>query len=401
MSFVKDFKPEALKDTNLFKPMKIGNMELDHRAVMAPLTRLRAHYPGQIPNVELATEYYDQRSKRPGTFLISEAAIISPQAGGIDDAPGIWNNEQVEAWSKIIKKIHDNGSHIFIQFWALGRHAFPGNLKRDGLRYVSASDDVYIDDSRQQIAFYANNRQHGLTKDEIKSFVADFANASKNSIKAGADGVEIHSAFGFFLNQFLDPISNKRTDEYGGSIENRSRIVLEVVDACIEAVGAEKVGIRLTPWARYLGMSGSTDPTLLATYCYVLGELEKRRRAGNGLAYVHLGEPRVTDPFLMEGKGMEMYGHNDFAFSIWKGPIIRSGNLALHPDIAKDLLKNDRTLIAYGRYWISNPDLVDRLENGLPFNKYDRGTFLGRTAKGLTDYPSYEEAVKKGYKVEA
>ena len=397
MPFVKDFEPTALGNTNLFKPMKIGNMELSHRAVMAPLTRLRAIFPGQIPNVELAEEYYDQRSKRAGTLLISEAAVISPQAGGIDDAPGIWNDEQVEAWSKIIKKIHDNGSHIFIQFWALGRHASPGNLKRDGLRYVSASDDVYIDDSRQQIAFYANNRQHGLTKQEIKSFVEDFANASRNSIRAGADGVEIHSAFGFFLNQFLDPISNKRTDEYGGSIENRCRIVLEVVDACIEAVGAEKVGIRLTPWARYLGMSGSSDPTLLATYCYLIGELEKRGQAGKRLAYLHLGEPRVTDPFLTEGKGMEKYGHNDFAFSIWKGPIIRSGNLAVHPEIVKDMVKNERTLIAYGRYWISNPDLVDRLEKGLPFNAYNRGTFLGRTAEGLTDYPTYDEAVKAGY----
>jgi len=401
MPFVKDFKAESLEDTNLFRPMKIGNMNLDHRAVMAPLTRLRAEYPGQIPNTDYGIEYYDQRSRRKGTFLISEAAIISPQAGGIDDAPGIWNETQVEAWSKIIEKVHENGSYIFIQFWALGRHAFPGNLKRDGLRYVSASDDVYIDDSRQAIAFYANNRQHGLTKTEIQSFVQDFANASKNSIKAGADGVEIHSAFGFFLNQFLDPISNKRTDEYGGSIENRSRIVLEVVDACIEAVGAEKVGIRLSPWARYLGMSGSTDPTLLATYCYLLGELEKRGRAGKRLAYVHLGEPRVTDPFLTEGKGMEMFGHNDFAFSIWKGPIIRSGNLALHPEIAKDLLKNDRTLIAYGRFWISNPDLVDRLEKGLPLNKYDRGTFLGRTDEGLLDYPTYDEAIKKGWDYEA
>ena len=397
MPFVQDFKPQALGDTNLFKPMKIGNMELEHRAVMAPLTRLRALYPGQIPNVPLAKEYYDQRSKRAGTFLISEAAVISPQAGGIDDAPGIWNDEQVAAWSEIIKKIHDNGSYIFIQFWALGRHASPNALKRDGLRYVSASDDVYIDDSRQQIAFYANNRQHGLTKEEIKSFVEDFANAARNSIKAGADGVEIHSAFGFFLNQFLDPASNKRTDEYGGSIENRSRIVLEVVDACIEAVGAEKVGIRLTPWARYLGMSGSSDPTLLATFCYVIGELEKRAQAGKRLAYLHLGEPRVTDPFLTEGKGMEKYGHNDFAFSIWKGPIIRSGNLALHPNIVREMVANERTLIAYGRYWISNPDLVDRLEKGLPFNAYNRGTFLGRTAEGLTDYPTYDEAVKEGY----
>lgn len=391
---------QPLKGTNLFKPMKLGNMELDHRAVMAPLTRLRAIYPGQIPNVELSSEYYDQRSKRPGTFLISEAAVISPQAGGIDDVPGIWNDTQVEAWSKVIKKVHDNGSYIFIQFWALGRHGLPGNLKRDGLRYISASDDVYIDNAHKEAAFYSNNRQHGLTKDEIKGIIQDFANASKNSIKAGADGVEIHSAFGFFLNQFLDPISNKRTDEYGGSIENRARIVLEVVNACIDAVGAKKIGIRLTPWGRYLGMSGGSDPTLLATFAYLLGELEKRGRAGKRLAYVHLGEPRVTDPFLPEGTGMDMNGTNDFVFSIWKGAIIRSGNLTLHPEIVKKMVENDRTLIAYGRFWISNPDLPDRLEGGLPLNKYNRHTFFGRTAEGLTDYPTYSEAVALGYKHE-
>ena len=397
MPFIQDFEPVALGETNLFQPMKVGNMELSHRAVMAPLTRLRALYPGQIPNVALAEKYYDQRSKRAGTFIISEPAIISPQAGGIDDAPGIWNDEQVEAWSTIIKKVHDNGSNIFIQFWALGRQAFPGNLKRDGLRYISASDDTYIDYPRQEIAITANNHQHGLTKDEIKSFVDDFVNATRNSIKAGADGVEIHSAYGYFLNQFLDPASNKRTDEYGGSIENRSRIVLEVLDACIEAVGSEKVGLRLSPWARYAGMSGSNDPTLLATFSYIIGELEKRTKAGKRIAYIHLVEPRVTNPNLAEGEGVDLTGSNDFAYSIWKGPIIRSGDIALHPETARQMVENNRTLLAYGRYFISNPDLVDRLEKGLQFNAYHRETFYARTAEGLTDYPTYDEAVKAGY----
>lgn len=396
MPFVEDFKNVPLQDTNLFKPTKIGNTEVSHRAVMAPLTRLRAKFPGQIPNTELASEYYDQRSKRAGTMLISEAAVISARAGGIDHAPGIWSKEQVAEWRKIIKKVHDNKSYFWVQFWALGRHAFPGNLTRDGLRYVSASDDVYDNVTYQNNALYANNPQHGLTREEIKGFVQDFVNATKNSIEAGADGVEIHSAFGFLLNQFLDPRSNKRTDEYGGSIENRSRLTLEVIDACVAAVGAERVGIRLTPWSTYGGMSGGSDPTLLATYAYVIGELERRGKEGKRLAYLHLGEPRVTDPYLAEGEGMYMEGTNDFAFSIWKGKIIRSGNLTLHPEVVKEMVKDERTLISYGRFWISNPDLVDRLEKGLPLNKYERKTFFGRTGEGLTDYPRYGEALKEG-----
>ncbi|CCF59792.1 hypothetical protein KAFR_0I00110 [Kazachstania africana CBS 2517] len=207
-----------------------------------------------------------------------------------------------------------------------------------------------MDPARQEIAFYANNQQHGLTKEEIKSFVADFANAAKNSVKAGADGVEVHSTFGFILNQFLDPASNKRTDEYGGSIENRSRFTLEVIDACIEAVGAERVGVRLSPWATYGAMSGGEDPTLLATYANILGELEKRGKAGMCLAYVHLIKPRITDPFSPEGQGVYKNGNNDFAHSIWKGPIIKSGNLALNSEVVKDMVKDARTLISYGTF---------------------------------------------------
>ena len=397
MSFATNFMPEAFAETNLFKPMKLGNMELKHRAVMPALTRLRAVNPGQLPNVPLAKEYYGQRSKREGTFIISEAAIISRQAGGIDDAPGIYTEEQIKAWSEVIKTVHDNGSYMFIQFWALGRNAFAGLLKRDGLKYVSASDNEYIDNARRDISFYANNHQHGLTKEEIKTFVEDFATASKNSIKAGADGVEIHSAYGYFLNQFLDPASNKRTDEYGGSIENRSRIVLEVIDACIEAVGAEKVGVRFSPWATYIGMSGSSDPTLLATYAYLIGEMEKRRKAGKKIAYLHMVEPTVTDPGLLEGEGIDTTGNNEFAYSIWKGPIIRSGTIAARPAVAKEMVAEGRTLLAYGRYFIANPDLVDRLEKGLPLNAYNRMTFYGGAEEGLTDYPTYEEALKAGY----
>ncbi|KAK5782049.1 NADPH dehydrogenase PWA37_002391 [Arxiozyma heterogenica] len=397
MSFVKDFTPIALKDTNLFKPIQIGDVELKHRAVMPPLTRMRAHHPGNIPNKDWAVEYYDQRSKYPGTLIITEGAFISPQAGGYDNAPGIWSQEQVVEWTKIFKKIHENNSYVYVQLWNLGRQSFADTLARDGLRYDSASDNVYMSEEQKERALKANNPQHGITREEIKQYIKEYVQAAKNSIAAGADGVEIHSANGYLLNQFLDPISNKRTDEYGGSIENRSRFVLEVVDAVVEAIGHKKVGIRFSPYGVFGTMSGGAEPLIVAQYAHVIGELEKRARQGKRLAFVHLVEPRVTDPFLVEGEGEYDQGTNDFVYSIWKGPIIRAGNLALHPEVVKEMVKDDRTLIGYGRFWISNPDIVERLEKGLPLNKYDRDTFYAMTDKGYLDYPTYDEAVKLGY----
>ena len=397
MSFATNLKLMALGDTNLFKPMKLGTSELKHRVVMAPLTRMRAHHPGNVPNRDWAAEYYDQRSKRPGTMIITEGAFISAQAGGYDNAPGIWSEEQLAEWKKIFAKIHENGSFVWPQLWALGRQAFPDALARDGLRYDSASDDLYMDDEQKEKALKSKNPQHGLTKDEIKQYIKDYVQAAKNAIEAGADGIEIHNANGYLLNQFLDPISNHRTDEYGDSIENRARFTLEVVDAVVEAVGADRVGIRFSPYHTFGTMSGSQEPTIVAQYAYVIGELERRARAGKRLAYVHLVEPRLDLMIPGDAETADLGEKNDFVYSIWKGPIIRAGNLAMHPEAVKDMVKDGRTLIAYGRYFIANPDLVDRLEKGLPLNKYDRSTFYASTDKGYIDYPTYEEAVKLGY----
>ncbi|EDO17969.1 hypothetical protein Kpol_1054p16 [Vanderwaltozyma polyspora DSM 70294] len=397
MPFVQDFKPIALKDTNMFKPIKIGNTELKHRAVLPPLTRMRAHHPGNVPNKDWAVEYYNQRSKREGTMLITEGVFPSAQSGGYDNAPGVWSEEQLAEWKKIFAKVHENKSFIWPQLWVLGRQSYADTLARDGLRYDSASDDVYMSAEQEALAKKSNNPQHGLTKDEIKQYIKEYVQAAKNVIGVGADGVEIHSANGYLLNQFLDPISNKRTDEYGGSIENRARFVLEVVDAIVEAVGHEKVGIRFSPYGKFGTMSGAAEPTLLAQYAYVIGELEKRAREGKRLAYIHIVEPRVTDPFLTEGEGVYLDGTNDFVYSIWKGPIIRAGNFALHPEDVEEMVKDDRTLIAYGRFFIANPDIVDRIEKGLPLNKYDRDTFYAMSDKGYLDYPTYDEAIKMGW----
>ncbi|CCF57006.1 hypothetical protein KAFR_0B07070 [Kazachstania africana CBS 2517] len=396
MPFVKDFKPVALRDTNLFKPIKIGSIEVSHRVVMAPLTRMRAHHPGNVPNKDWSLEYYDQRSRRPGTLIITEATFISPQAGGYDNAPGIWAPEQIEQWKKIFTKIHDNKAFVFVQLWNLGWQADPAVMARDGLRYDTASDGVYMDETKRAEAEKAGIKPHGITKEEIKQYIQDYVQAAKNAIDAGADGVEIHNAGGYLLNQFLDSVSNKRTDEYGGSVENRARFALQVVDALIEAVGPEKVSIRFTPFGTYGGMGGAADPFNLSNHAYILAELEKRAMNGKRLAYVHLVEPRVLNPFLNEGEGADNDSSNEFAYSIWKGPIIRAGNLALHPEVAEKMISDARTLIAYGRFFIANPDLVDRLEKGLPFNKYDRSTFYSMKSEGYLDYPTHSEALKLG-----
>lgn len=397
MSFVKDFHPIALGDTNLFKPIKVGNNELKHRVVMPALTRMRATHPGNVPSKDFAAEYYDQRSERPGTLIITEGTFPSAQSGGYDNAPGIWSKLQIDRWKPIFSKIHENKSFVWVQLWVLGRQAFPDTLARDGLRYDSASDEVYMDEAQEKKAKDSKNPQHGITKDEIKQYIKEYVQAAKNSLEAGADGVQIHSANGYLLNQFLDPISNKRTDEYGGSIENRARFTLEVVDAVVAAIGHEKVSVRFSPYGTFGTMSGGAEPLIVAQYSYVLGELEKRAKEGKRLAFVDIVEPRVTNPLITEGEGEYNGGTNDFVYSIWKGPILRAGNLALHPEVVKEMVKDDRTLIGYGRYFISNPDIVDRVEKGLALNKYDRSTFYSPSADGYTDYPVYEKAVKLGY----
>lgn len=395
MPFSKDFKPVALKDTEMFKPIKVGNMILPHRVVMAPLTRMRAIK--NVPNGDLSSIYYDQRSKYPGSLIITEASIISAQAGGYDNTPGIWSDEQNEQWKKIFAKIHANKSFVFVQLWSLGRQAFPELMARDGLRYDSASPDQYWSEEVEETSLKAGIEQHGITKDEIKQYIKDYVESSKKIIAAGADGVEIHSANSYLLQQFINASSNKRTDEYGGSIENRARFSLEVVDALIETIGSEKVAIRLSPFYRSGGMLGVDEPEWQEMYSYILDELEKRAQAGHRLAYVHLIDPRVTRGWDEDTDGAEAKYDNSFAYKHWNGVIIRAGNFASDPELAKEVVNEGRTLIAYGRYYISTPDLVHRLEEGLPLNKYDRTSFYRQDSVGYTDYPTYEQAIKVGW----
>ncbi|KAF5096879.1 hypothetical protein D0Z00_002616 [Geotrichum galactomycetum] len=367
----------TITDINLFKPLKVGAIEVQTRVAMAPLTRFRA------PNhtvTDLQPIYYGQRSSSPGTLLISEATFISEAASGYENAPGVYKEEHIKAWSKVTDAIHANNSFFFIQLWALGRSAVKADLDKRGLPYVSASDigeSSINSDAPKPIP---------LTKDDIKQYIKDYVQAAKNALAAGADGVEIHSANGYLLDQFLHENVNQRTDEYGGSIENRARFTLEVVDAVSEAVGADKVALRLSPW----GIYGNVDPGVspIPQFSYVIAELEKRALAGKQLAYISLVDPRV----IFDSQHNEIYTpqSNDFARQIWTGVIVKASGFN-YESAKTETEKDDKVIVAFGRHFIANPDLVERFKNEIPLNKYDRNSFYTPGPKGYIDYPFANE----------
>lgn len=385
-----------LKDTNLFKPIKIGECLLQHRVVLPPLTRYRCD---NYTPTELVADYYEQRSRRPGTFMITEGTYISARHGGCIGVPGMYNDEQQRLWSKVFERVHNNGSFIFTQLWGLGRQADPRIMKNEGYPYVSPSN-IYIDDSFRELAACSSNYLRPLTKGEIEGVIDSYVKSSIRAIKAGADGVEIHSLNSYLLDQFLQEISNNRTDEFGGSIENRARLMFTIIDKVVAEIGHERVGVRFSPWGKFGGMGYKDDP--IPTYRYILNELEKRAEGGKRLAYVHFIEPRVSNFKLVAS---ETQGSNEFIYDHWKGTVIRAGNYTNDYDAAKrDVNNNDRTLLSYGRFFTSNPDLPDRLEKGLPLTPYNRDQFYesGPGGKGYTDYPRYSEmADEAAYELEA
>jgi NADPH2 dehydrogenase len=236
--------------SKLFEPLQLGNVTLSHRVTLAPLTRFRANKAHV--HSDLAVEYYSQRGRSiPGTLLITEATYIAARGGGADYVPGVWSDAQVEAWKKVADAVHKDGSYIFMQIWALGRAGYPNVLAAEdpNLPYVSSSDVPLSNRPATDPA------PRPLTIAEIKEYVQLFGEAAYNAVhRAGFDGVEIHGAHGYLVDQFLQDLCNKRVDEYGGSVENRSRFALEVVDEVVKRVGAERVGIRISPWSTFQGM---------------------------------------------------------------------------------------------------------------------------------------------------
>ncbi|KAK7442715.1 hypothetical protein VKT23_015961 [Stygiomarasmius scandens] len=371
--------------SKLFQPIKLGDIVLRHRVALAPLTRLRADEKHVL--LPIVKEMYEQRASTPGTFLISEATFIAPRAAGYDNVPGIWSDEQISAWKEVTDAVHAKGSFIYLQLWAIGRFASQSSLAKEDPSYdVVSASDIPLSDRPQ-------SRPRPLTIPEIKEYSTLYATAASNAVhKAGFDGVEIHGANGHLLDQFMQDVSNHRTDEYGGSVENRARFTLEVVDAVVKAVGPRKTGIRFSPWNTFQDM-GMKDPK--PTFSYVVSEIKK---AHPTLAYIHVVEARAKGYDIVEVPKEE---NNDFLREIWTSPendedgrrLISSGGYSR--DVALETADKKEDIIAFGRLFLANPDLPRRIEDDLPFNKYDRTTFYvpnSSDPKGYTDYPFADKA---------
>ncbi|KAH8688544.1 putative N-ethylmaleimide reductase [Ilyonectria robusta] len=348
-------------------PLKIGNVEVKHRIGMPSLTRFRAD-DQRVPT-SLMKEYYGQRAAVPGTLIIAEGTFVSQSAcGGFPNAPGIWSQDQVTAWRAITDEVHSKGCFIFCQLFAMGRAGDIEVAKKEGINIVAPSALPIDKDSPTPQA---------MTIEEIKQTVEDFAKASENAISAGFDGVECHGANGYLLDQFIQDVSNTRDDEYGGSVENRSRLISEIMEAMVSSVGSNRVGLRLSPWSLFQGMR-MDDPIPQFT------DIVNKASQFN-LAYLHLVESRVSGS--EDAKGDDRL---DFAYDLWKGPILVAGGY--NPAEAQKLVDEEHPdkdiVVMFGRHFIANPDLVYRIKEGLELSAYNRSTFYVNTSPvGYVDYP--------------
>jgi N-ethylmaleimide reductase len=360
--------------TKLFEPFKLGPLTLPNRLVMAPLTRNRAIPPGMVPS-PLAVEYYGQRAS--AGLLVSEATQVSQQGQGYQDTPGIYSREQVAGWRKVTDRVHERGGRIFLQAWHVGRISHvslqqnnqapvaPSAIRAKGKTFVGGT-------------FADVSEPRALTLEEIPGIIESFKRGTANALEAGFDGVEIHGANGYLLEQFAKDGTNKRTDAYGGSIENRARLMLEVSKVVAAEAGPERTGIRISPVTPANDISDSNPQPL---YDYIVDHLSALK-----LVYLHVvegatGGPRDIAPFD--------YGSLRKRF---KGAYVANNGYDF--ELATKVLAADAAdLIAFGKPFISNPDLVERLKAGAPLNAFDKATFYGGGAKGYTDYPALGEAL--------
>lgn len=358
-----------MSQSRLFEPLKIGDMDVKHRIGMAPLTRFRAT-EDRVPT-PLMKEYYSQRAAVPGTLIITEGTFISPTCGGFPHAPGIWREDQIAAWKTITDEVHGKGCYIFCQLFAMGRAAKVEVARKEGVPIVAPSAIPMEEGAVVPEA---------MTVDDIKQTVHDFVVASENAIRAGFDGVEIHGANGYLLDQFLQDVSNQRQDEYGGTVENRSRILNDVIKSVVNVIGPRRVGLRLSPWSTFQGMR-MEDP--IPQFTDVI-----QKAIQSDIAYLHLVESRISGATDYDG-----HDRLDFAYDLWNGPLLVAGGYT--PQEAQSLVDekypDKNIMIIFGRYFISNPDLVYRMREGLELSAYNRDTFYAlKSAVGYSDYPFSE-----------
>ena len=352
--------------TTLVHPQKAGALELKHRIVMAPLTRSRAVGGDRVPNALMA-EYYVQRAS--AGMILSEATAVTPQGVGYADTPGIWSDEQVEGWKHVTDAVHQAGGTIVLQLWHVGRISDPHFLGGELPVAPSAIQPKGHVSLLRPMRDYVTPR--ALELDEIPGVVEAFRKGAENARRAGFDGVEVHAANGYLIDQFLQDGTNKRTDAYGGPVENRARLLLEITDACIGVWGAGRVGVHLAPRGDSHDMSDS-DPK--ATFGYVARELGRRKIAFI-CAREGLGEDRLG-PYLKQEFG---------------GVYI--ANEKLTRETAEELLrKGEADAVAFGQWFIANPDLPQRLATGAPLNPPRSDKYYGGGEEGYTDYPAVETA---------
>jgi N-ethylmaleimide reductase len=370
----------STKTPKLFTPLILGTMRLRHRVVMAPLTRLRSEQPGDIPG-DLMAEYYAQRAS-PGGLIVIESTEITPEASAYEGAPGIYTEAQMVGWRKVADAIHKNEGYVFLQLWHPGRVSHPALT---GVAPVSSSATESTD-----ILVFTNKgplpapKSRAVKIDEIPGIVNLYREAALKAREAGFDGAEVLAAGGYLLDQFLQNGTNLRTDAYGGSVENRARLLLEVVETVTKIFSSDRAAVRLSPSGIFNGVSDSNPQLIFDHVALALNRF--------GLAYLHIIEPRVkggqtlhTDHPPIAAAGLR---------KIFKGPIIAAGGFDREGAI-KIVENGDADLVAFGRQFISNPDLPERLRLGIPLNAYNRETFYSPGPEGYIDYPSHSSSTVK------
>jgi N-ethylmaleimide reductase len=364
-----------MKAPDLFTPLELGAITLPNRILMSPLTRMRAGMPGNVPR-ELNAEYYRQRST--AGLIISEATPVSPRGHGYFNTPGIHTAAQVDGWKLVTQAVHEAGGRMFLQLWHVGRQSH-NDLQPNGELPVAPSALASNGQSPVAPGVMRNHPvPRALDTSEIPIIVEEFRHGAELAMLAGFDGVEIHGANGYLLEQFLSDHANIRTDKYGGSLGNRARLMLEVTTAVTSVWGGNRVGIRLSPANTY-GDIAHVDR--FGTYAHVLRELNQFK-----LAYIHLVEPRIagSSDLTQFDAGLSSIRLKPFVSGDTRlisagGHTLASGTDAVH--------RGEADAIAWGRQFIANPDLVERFRYNAPLNRYDRESFYGGTEKGYTDYP--------------
>ena len=362
----------------LLRGVRVGPYELPNRVVMAPLTRMRAG-AGNVPQ-PLNAEYYRQRAG--AGLIVSEATPVSPFGHGYADTPGIHTREQVEGWKLVTRAVHDAGGRMFLQLWHVGRQSHP-LLQPGGVLPVAPSAVASGGTSPTRQGLLPHPVPRALELSEIPGIVEEFRQGAIHAKEAGFDGVEVHGANGYLLDQFLHDNSNLRTDAYGGSIENRTRFFLEVVEAVVSVWGTDRTGVRISPGGEFGGVN---DSNRLALFSYLVRQLNRF-----SLGYIHLVVPRVV-------RGEDVPLRFDLGPEIFR-PLI-SGETRLiaaggykFEDANQAIAKGWADLIAFGRLFISNPDLPRRFALGAALNAYDRSSFYGGDKAGYTDYPALDDLV--------